>query len=229
MERQADRAALELQHKLAKWRLEALASRANSHIAHLSSPFAVANCALCRTSTVGRAVLDWVWIVASTIQTATYQINWPTSTPAVRTRGYPRDNSLENTAEVSLESSQELVGCALGSPPPQVSPSTSPGSDVRSQMVSAMPRSSAYLLTDNCKQMRCDDLWAPSARRPLLPDRDVLTTNAWQEACNVSPGGSMEDGEEDIILWPHGVCACSCPFVGRFIVSDISLPLNSQL
>jgi len=228
MEREADRAARNLQNKLAKWRLEALASRANSHIAHLSSPFAVANCALCRTSTVGRAVLDWVWTLAPTNRAATYPINWPTSTSTVRTPDYPRVSSLETTAEVSLESSQMLVGRALGSPP-QATPSISPGSDMRSQMVGTMPRSSAYLLIDNCKQMRCNDLWAPSARRPLLPDRDVLTTNAWHKAYNVSPGGSMEDGEEDITLWPHGVCACSCPFVGRFIVSDISLPLNSQL
>jgi hypothetical protein len=74
-------------------------------------------------------------------------------------------------------------------------------------MVDTMPRSSAYLLTDNRKQMWRDDLWARTARRPLLPDRDAVTTNAWHEACNASLGASLEDEEEEIILWPHGICA----------------------
>jgi hypothetical protein len=93
MEEQAARTARLWHQYPAKWRLEALASRANSHFAHLCTPLAVANCALCRTSTVGRAVLDWVLTAMSMNPTATHPINF-------RTPGYPRDRSLETTAEV---------------------------------------------------------------------------------------------------------------------------------
>lgn len=140
MEKQAARAAPIPHNTMAKWGLEALASRAQSHFAHLRSPFVVANCALCRTSTVGRAVPDWVWTVAST-------------------------------------------------------PYTSPGSDVRSQMVDIMPRRSAQPLTGHCKQVFRDDPWASTARPPLLPDRDAVTTNSWHKACNISLGTSLEDEE----------------------------------
>jgi len=95
---------------LAKWRLEALASRAQSHFAHLRSPVAVANCVLCRTSTVGCAVLGWALTVTSTNPTATYPINSPTSTPTFRTPDCPNDSSIGNTTAVSLEFSQELMG-----------------------------------------------------------------------------------------------------------------------
>ena len=40
-----------------------------------------------------------------------------------------------------------------------------------------------------------DDLWAPTARQPLIPDRDSVATNAWHEACRVSLGASLEDEE----------------------------------
>ena len=55
MEEQATRTAL-VQHKtLAQWALDALASRAEAHFAHLRSPIAVMNCTLCRTSMAGAA------------------------------------------------------------------------------------------------------------------------------------------------------------------------------
>ena len=109
MERQAAKAAPEPQHVLAKWRLKALVSKAGSHFAHLGSPLAVANCILCRTGTAGRAVLERVLTMASTNPTAARPIN-RASTPRPQPLGRPRDGSLENIAEVSLKSSQELLG-----------------------------------------------------------------------------------------------------------------------
>lgn len=123
MERQAARAPPVPHDTMAKWGFEALASRAQSHFAHLRSPFAVADCALCRSSTVGCAILDWVLTVASTNPTAPHRITWSTSTPTFRTPGCPGDSPLENIAEVSLESSPALVGSALeSSPPPRSHP-----------------------------------------------------------------------------------------------------------
>lgn len=109
MEQQAARTASEQQHLIAKWRLGALVSRAQSHFAHLGSPLAVANCILCRTSTAGRAVMERVLTVASTNPTATCPINRP-STPRPQPLGRPRDGSPENIGEVSLKYSQELLG-----------------------------------------------------------------------------------------------------------------------
>ena len=90
MEMQAARTASEPQHLIAKWRLEALVSRARSHFAHRDGLSAVAN--------------------------------------------------------------------------------------LRSPMVGTMSRRSACLLTDNYKQTYRDDLWAPTAQQPLLPDRDAVAT-----------------------------------------------------
>ena len=62
--------------------------------------------------------------------------------------------------------------------------------------------------------MRCDKLSATISRRPLLPDRDVIATNAWSEAYSLSLKPSLEDEEEERILWPRGVCAYSPRFSG---------------
>ena len=64
-----------------------------------------------------------------------------------------------------------------------------------------------------------------TTQRPLLPDRDAITTNAWSEAYTNSLRPSLEDDGEETILWPRGVCAYLCVFVRRFIISDISPPL----
>ena len=106
MEGQAARAAPVQNTLLAKWSLDALASRAKSHFAHLRCPVAVMNCTLCRTSTAGIAVLDWVLIVTSTNPAAPYPICSPTPRPIPTSQasGCLSDSPLENTAEVSLES-----------------------------------------------------------------------------------------------------------------------------
>jgi hypothetical protein len=76
MEEQAARTALS-QQILARWSLEALASRAEGHFAHLRSPAAVMSCTLCRTSVAGAAVLDWVLTVTSTNPAAPYPVYSP--------------------------------------------------------------------------------------------------------------------------------------------------------
>lgn len=107
MEGQAIRTAL-VQHKtLAKRALDALASRAETHVAHLRSPVAVMNCTLCRTSTAGIAVMDWVRTVTSTHPAAPYPIRSPVQTS--RASGCLGDSPLENTTEVSPESPREFV------------------------------------------------------------------------------------------------------------------------
>lgn len=112
--------------------------------------------------------------------------------------------------------------------PPQVTCiDKSPESDVRPQTVGTMLCSSAYILTDNYEQVCRNELWAPTARQPLLPDRDVIATNAWSKASNVSGRPSLEDEAEERILWPRGVSAYSCLFGERFITSDVS-PLSKQ-
>ena len=227
MEEQADRTAPVQRNLLAKWRLEALASRAQSHFAHLRSPFAVANCTLCRTSAVGRVVLEWVATVTSTDPTAPYPIHSPPPRQTVQASGRPSDSPLNNTVEVSLESTRKrLWARTLESSLLQPTCNTGTRSDVGSQMVGTMLRSSTYLLTDECKQMCRNELWTPTARQPLLPDRDAIATNAWSEVCNISLGLSLEDETDERILWPRGVCAYSGPFVRRFI-SD-TLPLSKQ-
>ena len=76
-------------------------------------------------------------------------------------------------------------------------------------MVGAMLCSTAYLLTDYHKQVCRDEFPITTARQPLLPDRDAITTNAWSEAYSLSLRSSLEGGEEERILWPRGVCAYS--------------------
>ena len=77
-------------------------------------------------------------------------------------------------------------------------------------MASTILRSNAYILSDYYEQgYRDNELWA-SITRPLLPDRDVMTTNAWSEACSLSLNSSLEDEEEERILWPRGLGAYSC-------------------
>ena len=62
--------------------------------------------------------------------------------------------------------------------------------------------------------MHCDKLPATVSRRPLLPDRDAIATNAWSEAYSLTLKPSLEDEEEERILWPPSVCAYSAHFSG---------------
>ena len=87
-----------------------------------------------------------------------------------------------------------------------------------------MLRSNAHLLTDYRKQVYRHTPWASSSRQPLLPDRDAITSNAWNEAYSLSLTSSLEDEEGERILWPRGVGACSCVHVGSVMISDISSP-----
>ena len=66
---------------------------------------------------------------------------------------------------------------------------------MRAQMVGTIVAKQRLSLTDNHKQMYRNDLWAPTARQPLLPDRDIVATNAWNEACRARLGTSLEDEE----------------------------------
>jgi len=102
MEGQATRTTKVPHNVCAKWALEALASRVDSHFAHLRSPVAVMNCILCRTSTSGAAVVGWVLTITSTNPAAPYPIHSPM--PTMVAPGYPSDSPVENTAEVSFES-----------------------------------------------------------------------------------------------------------------------------
>ncbi len=111
MEKQSTRTA-PVQHNIkAKWALEALASRAAAHFAHLRCPIAVMNCTLCRTSVAGTAVMDWGLTVTSTNPATPYSI----CSPMPRLRQTSRassclgDSPLENTVEVSLESPREFM------------------------------------------------------------------------------------------------------------------------
>ena len=101
LEEQVDRTAPVLQNMLAKWGLETLASKANSHFAHLRSPTAVTNCTLCRNSAVGSAALDWVTAITSTKPAA--PIHSPLPRQTIRASGNPVGILRENTAEVSFE------------------------------------------------------------------------------------------------------------------------------
>ena len=86
-----------------------------------------------------------------------------------------------------------------------------------------MLRSNAHLLTGYCKQVYRDKPWASSSRQSLLPDRDAITSNAWNEAYSLSLTSSLEDEEGEGILWPRGV-GTSCSHVGSVMISDISSP-----
>ena len=121
MEEQATKTAL-VQHKtLAKRALDALASRAEAHFAHLRSPVTVMNCTLCRTSTAGTAVMDWVRTVTSTHPSESSHVGasgaapYPICSPMPRLVQTSRassclgDSPLENMTEVSPESPREFV------------------------------------------------------------------------------------------------------------------------
>ena len=62
--------------------------------------------------------------------------------------------------------------------------------------------------------MRCDKLPTTITRQPLIPDRDAIATNAWSEAYSLSLKPSLEDEEEERILWPRGVCTYSAYLSG---------------
>ena len=75
--------------------------------------------------------------------------------------------------------------------------------------------------------MRCDKLPATISRRPLLLPRDAIATNAWSEAYSLTLNPSLEDDDEQRILWPRGVSA----YFARFSGSSPSLTyylLNKQ-
>jgi len=82
---------------------------------------------------------------------------------------------------------------------------------LHSQLVGTTLHRNAYLFTR-------------TTQRLLLPDRDAITTNAWSEAYKLSLRSSLEDDDEETILWPRGACACSRRCAGRFPISDISPP-----
>jgi hypothetical protein len=74
MEEAAARTAPVLHRITEKWALKALALRAEAHFAHLHSPVAVANCALCKTSVAGHTVINWVLEVTTINPGAPYPI-----------------------------------------------------------------------------------------------------------------------------------------------------------
>jgi hypothetical protein len=74
-------------------------------------------------------------------------------------------------------------------------------------MVGSLMRSNVNLLTDYREQVY--DGWAPTARQPLLPDRDAIATSAWSQAYSLSVTSPLEGEEEETILWPRGVGAYS--------------------
>ena len=91
---------------------------------------------------------------------------------------------------------------------------------MHAQMVGTILRSNVYLLTDYRAQVyRGDGLWVSTTQQPLLPDRDTIATNAWNEAYSLSLTSSLEDEEGETILWPRGVGACSYLFLRS--ISDI--------
>ena len=105
MEEQAARTA-PLQQILAKWSLEALASKAEGHIGHLRSPVAVMNCTLCRTSIAGVAVLD---CVTSPNPAAPIRSPRPMVMPTPQAFGCLRESPFGNTTEVGVESPREYM------------------------------------------------------------------------------------------------------------------------
>ena len=111
MEEQATRTAL-VQHKtLAKWALDALASRAEVHFAHLRSPIAIMNCTLCRKSMAGAAVMGRVRTETSTHPAAPYPIRSPVPRPVQTSRasGWLGNSPLEKSTEVRSESPREFM------------------------------------------------------------------------------------------------------------------------
>lgn len=102
MEEQAVRTAA-LPDNEAKWALEALASRVEAHFAHLRGTLSVANCALCRTSRVGLAVINMALTVTSTHAAAPYPTHSPVSRATVQAPDCHSDSLIESTTQVSLE------------------------------------------------------------------------------------------------------------------------------
>ncbi len=97
-------------------------------------------------------------------------------------------------------------------------------------MVGTILCSSVYLLIDYREQVyRGDELWKSIARKPLLPDRDGITTKAWSEAYSLNLTSSLEDEEGETILWPRGVGACSCLYVVSVMISDIFSPRSTGI
>jgi hypothetical protein len=74
-------------------------------------------------------------------------------------------------------------------------------------MVGSLMHSNVNLLSDYREQVY--DGWAPTARQPLLPDRDAIATNAWSQAYSLSITSPLEGEEEERILWPRGLGAYS--------------------
>jgi hypothetical protein len=113
MEELASRTAPVAHSILAKWRLEALASRVQSHFAHLHSPFAVANCALCKTSTAGRTtIMHWALTVALAEFAAVRSMTpppMPVPMSAVRASDHPSHSWTESTMRVSPASPLEFM------------------------------------------------------------------------------------------------------------------------
>ena len=105
MEEQAARTA-PVEHILAKWSLETLASKAAAHIAHLRNPVAVMNCTLCRTSIAGTALLD---CVTSPNPAAPIRSPRPTLVPTPQASGCLRGSPFGNTTEVGVESPREYM------------------------------------------------------------------------------------------------------------------------
>ena len=69
-----------------------------------------------------------------------------------------------------------------------------------------------------------------SAVKPLLPDRDAITTKAWSEAYELSIRPPPGDEEGERVLWPRGVCTYSRPIDRPLVISDTApFPLNRQL
>ena len=64
-----------------------------------------------------------------------------------------------------------------------------------------------------------------TGQRPLLPDRDAITTNAWSEADKLSLRSSLKDDDDETILWPRGACAYFPDPSGDFSYLTYRLPL----
>jgi hypothetical protein len=221
MEDQVDEVAPVPHNTLAKWTLEALATRAQSHFAHLRDPVAIMNCNLCITSSAGRLVIDWVLAVTSTNPTAPYPIDRSAPTPTFRASGCPGNSPGEITTKVNPGSLQEFMG-----PNPTKSASNATTwSNLRSEMVGTMLRGNACPLIDYRKQMCHDKRSTLRASEPLLPDRDGITTKAWGQSYQSSLQSFLEDEEDEQILWPRGVCAYSHPFGRPLAISNRALPL----
>ena len=102
MEQEAARTVAESHKAGAKGALIALILRVEAHFAHMRSPLTVENCALCRTSMEGRAMLDRALAVASKHTVPQYPVRSPMQRATDQAPGSPSDSCLGNTAKVSL-------------------------------------------------------------------------------------------------------------------------------